>query len=94
MLQGRFILTQLFQLVLGKVADLKALTETKFSGHGEKFFADSFDKRGFACAVNPQNTDAFTGANGKFHAVENFFVAVSQSNRLGFNEMLGQAFGF
>ena len=85
MLQGRFILSELFQLVLGKVADLKALTEPEFALHGHELLADAFDQSGFTGTVYAQHTDPFTGTDGKFHIRENGFIGVAETDFLRLN---------
>jgi len=71
--------------MLGKVTDLKPLTESEFTRHGDELLANSFNQGGFASSIDTQYTDSLTGANGKFHVMQNFPISITESDGLGFN---------
>ena len=66
--------------MLGKIADLKALTTMEGPRLGVKHFANAFNQGGFTGTVDTQNADALTGADRELHTTQNDFLVVTQLN--------------
>jgi hypothetical protein len=73
--QRRFGRAQLFELVLGEVAELEVAAFFAHTGQGLQFTGQQFHQRGFAGAVAAEQADAAVGAQGEAKLVEDYLPA-------------------
>src|SRR5690606_35273704 len=64
-LQRRLVCAQIFELMLGEIADAQILAFAPLAGLRRETAGEQLDQRRLACAVAAEQADARTGGNGE-----------------------------